>query len=74
MVSHPDDPRAQEMRDKLLNDLIPNELREKLPGALGEAQDLSKRAYLFVERQVLDPDSSESVRDLLGKLGYGREF
>ena len=74
MVSHPDDPRAKEMRDRLLNDLIPNELREKLPGVLGEAQELSKRAYLFVEHQYLDPNSGEPVRDLLSKLGYGREF
>jgi arylsulfatase A-like enzyme len=74
MVSHPDDPRAVEMRDRLLNDLIPNELRETLPGALGEAQELSKRAYLFVGHQVLDPNSGESVRDLVSKLGYGREF
>ena len=74
MVSHPDDPRAGEMRDRLLNDLIPNELREKLPGALGEAQELSKKAFLFVEHQVLDPTSGEPVRDLLRKLGYGREF
>jgi hypothetical protein len=29
MVSHPDDPRAREMRDRLLHDLIPNELRGK---------------------------------------------
>jgi hypothetical protein len=69
IVSHPDDPRAREMRDRLLNDLIPNELRERLPGALGEAQELSKRAYLFVEHQVLDPNSGEPVRELLGRLG-----
>jgi len=74
MVSHPRDPRAREMRDRLLHDLIPNELRETLPGDLGQAQELSKRAYLFVEHQVLDPNSGESVRDLLRKLGYGREF
>lgn len=74
MVSHPDDPRAREMRDRLLHDLIPNELRERLPGVLGEAQELSKRAYLFVEHQVLDPNSGEPVRDLLRRLGYGREF
>lgn len=74
MVNHPDDPRAREMRDRLLHDLIPNELRERLPGVLGEAQELSKRAYLFVEHQVLDPNSGEPVRDLLRRLGYGREF
>jgi arylsulfatase A-like enzyme len=74
MVSHPDDPRARGMLDSLLHDLIPNELRERLPDALGEAQELSKRAYLFVEKQVLDPNSGESARDLLSGLGYGREF
>ena len=74
MVSHPDDPRAREMRDKLLHDLIPNELRERLPGTLGAAQELSKRAYIFVQDLYLDPNSGESVRDMLRQLGYGREF
>jgi hypothetical protein len=74
MVSDPDDRRARVMLNMLLKNFIPNELRERLPGALGAAQELSKRAYLFVEEQVLDPNSSGSVRDLLHSLGYGREF
>jgi hypothetical protein len=74
MVSDPDDRRARVMLNMLLKNFIPNELRERLPGALGAAQELSKRAYLFVEEQVLDPNSSGSVRDLLQSLGYGREF
>ena len=74
MVSNPDDRRAWVMLNLLQRYFIPNELRERLPGALGAAQELSKRAYLFVEEQVLDPSSTDSVRDLLRSLGYGREF
>jgi arylsulfatase A-like enzyme len=74
MVSDPDDRRARVMLNMLLKNFIPNELRERLPGALGAAQELSKGAYLFVEEQVLDPNSSGSVRGLLRSLGYGREF
>jgi arylsulfatase A-like enzyme len=74
LANNPDDPRAQQMLNILLNDLIPNELRARLPGLLGVAQDISRAAYLLLEERALNPDSGESVRDLLSQLGYGRGF
>ena len=74
LANNPDDPRAQQMLSRLLNDLIPNELRARLPGGLGVAQDISKAAYLYIEEQALNPSTGESPRDLLAQLGYGRGF
>ena len=74
LANNPGDPRAQEMLNILLNDLIPNELRAPLPGDLAVAQDVSRTAYLLLEEWTLNPNTSESVRDLLNVLGYGRGF
>ena len=74
LANTPSDPRAQQMLNTLLRDVIPNELRAPLPGALAAAQALSKTAYLLVEEKFLDPNSSDSVRDQISDLGYGREF
>ncbi|MDO9711083.1 sulfatase-like hydrolase/transferase [Paracraurococcus lichenis] len=74
LANTPGDERAQQMSRLLLDDLIPNELRARLPGALAAAQDLSKAAYLFTEAQALDTSAPTPVRDLLAGLGYGREF
>ena len=40
------DPRAESMEANLLNNLLPNELQQPLPGALGVAQQASKAAHL----------------------------
>jgi uncharacterized sulfatase len=74
LANNPDDPRAQQMANILLNDLIPNELRAPLPGVLGVAQDISQTAYLLLEQYNLNSNPNESVRDLLGELAYGRGF
>jgi len=74
LANTPDDPRAQRMLDLLLNRLIPDELQERLPGALGLVQDISREAYLLLAQQVLTPDMSTSTRTRLRDLGYGRQF
>ena len=74
LANNPDDPRAQQMLTFLLNELIPNELRARLPGGLGVAQDASRTAYLLIEAQTLDTTTNEPVRDVLSQLGYGRGF
>jgi hypothetical protein len=74
LANTPDAPEAQQMLGTLMKDLIPNELRAPLPGALGAAQALSKLAYLLVEEKVLDPNAGASIRDQIADLGYGREF
>jgi uncharacterized sulfatase len=74
LANTPDDPRAQQMLNTLLENLIPNELRAPLPGRLAAAQALSKTAYLLVEEKILDPNSSDNVRNQISDLGYGREF
>jgi len=73
LASTPGDPRAQELL-RLLERLIPEELQERLPGALGLVQDVQRELYLLLAQQVLSPDSTTSVRDALRGLGYGREF
>jgi hypothetical protein len=74
LASTPDDPRAQRMLELLLNRLIPDELHERLPGALGLVQDISREAYLLLAQQVLSPETSTSARAGLRDLGYGRQF
>ena len=74
LANTPGDPRAQQMLNVLLNNLIPNELRARLPGVLGVAQDLSRTAYLLLEQYTLNPNPGISVRDLLSQLSYGRGF
>jgi len=74
LANNPDDPRAQQMLDILLNDLIPNELRAPLPPGLAAAQDISRAAYLLLEEQTLNPNTNASVRSVLSQLGYGRGF
>src|SRR3954454_7305227 len=74
VTSTPGDPRAQRMLKLLLDRLIPDELQERLPGALGLVQDISREAYLLLVQQVLTPDTSTSARTALRDLGYGRQF
>jgi arylsulfatase A-like enzyme len=71
----PADPRIQKMAQLLLNEIVPNELQEKLPGALGVAQDASKIAHLAF-RELIALKGSDIWRNggLQTLLGYGREF
>ena len=72
--SKPDDPRATSMMNELLNNILPNEMQQKLPGALGVQQQLSKIAHLayreFVQHQ---PDSFWQMHGLRSLLGLGVE-
>ncbi|MBV9502277.1 MAG: sulfatase-like hydrolase/transferase [Acidobacteriaceae bacterium] len=75
--SDPNDPRVHDLYQNLIHNIVPNELQERLPGALGVAQAISKRAHLawsaFIAAQ--QPSNSQSSRDLLQKLlSYGWGF
>ena len=73
--SRPDDPGVSDMVKRLLNDLVPNELQERLPGALGVAQEASKIAHLvFRELISLKPSGDWKRGDIMSMLGYGSEF
>ncbi|MBV9038548.1 MAG: sulfatase-like hydrolase/transferase, partial [Acidobacteriaceae bacterium] len=70
-----DDPRARAMKQELLNNLLANEMQQKLPGALGVQQELSKIAHLafreFVALQQPGVWKNGGLRQL---LGMGGEF
>jgi arylsulfatase A-like enzyme len=72
---HPDDPRIQSMAQYLLNDLVPNELQEALPGALGVVQEVSKLAHLAYRNLIaLEGSGIWNNGGLQTLLGYGRDF
>jgi hypothetical protein len=75
VVTNPGDPRIQSMAQHLLNDLVPNELQEPLPGALRVVQEASKLAHLAY-RELIALKGSDVWRNggLQTLLGYGREF
>ncbi len=73
--SNPSDPRIQSMKQLLLNDLIPNELQETLPGALGGVQAASKLAHLIFRAFIaLQGSNIWKNGGLKSLLGYGAEF
>ena len=75
LASTPNDPRAQQMLDVLLSDLIPNELRAPLPGALRFAQDISRDIYLLFQAGIMNiPPGGFTGEDLRNLLGFGQEF
>jgi uncharacterized sulfatase len=74
LESRPDDPRAGEMQQLLMDRLIPDEVRARLPGELALAQDISREAYLLLAAEVLTPDTTKSGTRRLRDLGYSREF
>lgn len=75
MDSRPDDPRVGGMVDELLNNLVPNELQQALPGTLGTIQQASKFAHLlFREVIALYPAKVWQDGGLQTILGYGVEF
>jgi hypothetical protein len=70
-----DDPRIPALRQSLVNDIIPNELRAPLPGALGAAQDVSRVAYLAYDALIRNlPPPGSSGEDLRTALPFGVDF
>ena len=73
--SNPNDPRVNDLYDNLIHNIVPNELRERLPGRLGVQQALSKRAHLiWAEFIALQQPSTLQRGDLHKLLGFGWEF
>jgi arylsulfatase A-like enzyme len=69
------DSRAKAMEANLLNNLLPNELQQPLPGALGVVQQASKVAHLaFREFIAVQPTLAWAEGALQSLLGYGLEF
>jgi hypothetical protein len=69
------DPRAQEMAQKLLNEIIPHQLQQPLPGRLRLQQEKSKVAHLaYRELIALQPAKVWQNGGLQKLLGYGAEF
>lgn len=73
--SRPDNANVPRMLNELLNNLLPNELQQRLPGALAAQQELSKVAHLayreFIQLQPNPVWQNGGLRDL---LGLGAEF
>jgi uncharacterized sulfatase len=69
------DPRVPEMVQHLLNDLIPNELQQPLPGTL-RLEQLGSRFFhlLFMEIIALQPSGVWRDGGLQKLLGFGSEF
>jgi hypothetical protein len=73
--STPDAPGVRAMVRELLNNILPNDLQQRLPGRLGAQQQLAKIAHLAYREFIqLQPDSSWQNGGLQKLLGHGREF
>ena len=69
------DPRARDMAQQLLNNIIPNELQQPLPGILRLEQEKSKIAHLLYREFIaLRPAEVWQNGGLQTLLGYGAEF
>lgn len=69
------DPRAKAMEANLLNNLLPNELQQPLPGDLGVAQQASKAVHLAYRDFIfIQPTLAWAKGALQSLLGYGLEF
>jgi hypothetical protein len=72
--SHPHHPRADELYQYLIHNLIPNELQQNLPGSLGMEQKRSKTAELawaaFIALQPSGDLRNGALQKLLG-FGWG---
>jgi arylsulfatase A-like enzyme len=70
-----DDPRIPQLKQALLDNLIPNVLRAPLPGVLGVAQAASRVAYLAYDALIRNiPASGGSAGDLRAVLPFGKVF
>jgi uncharacterized sulfatase len=69
------DSRVTNMVEELLNNLVPNEMEQRLPGRLGVQQELSKVAHLaFRELIALQPAGVWQRGGLRKLLGFGGDF
>ena len=67
--------RAQAAYEKLVNEILPNELQKPLPPPLRAAQEASKEAHLAYRELMAHKPSGDWKRgDLISVLGYGAEF
>ncbi|MBV8094483.1 MAG: sulfatase-like hydrolase/transferase [Acetobacteraceae bacterium] len=70
-----DDPRIPALKNRLLNEIIPNEFRAPLPGALGTAQTLSQIAYLTYDALIRNiSPSGSNAGNIRAQLPFGRDF
>jgi uncharacterized sulfatase len=72
--STPNAPRAGALLDKLLNDIIPNELRATLPGALANAQFLAMQEYLAFAKAITNLPPSQGSTGARNYGGWGADF
>jgi arylsulfatase A-like enzyme len=72
--SNPNDPRVNNLYENLIHNIIPNELQERLPGALGVAQALSKKAHLAWALLIELHQPTSPREDLQRLLSYGWGF
>jgi len=69
------DSRVNGMVQHLLNEIVPNELQQRLPGTLRLQQEASKIAHLvYREIIALQPSGTWRNGGLQNLLGLGREF
>jgi hypothetical protein len=69
------DSRVNGMVQHLLNEIVPNELQQRLPGRLRLQQEASKIAHLvYRELIALQPSGTWKNGGLQNLLGLGREF
>jgi uncharacterized sulfatase len=73
--STPEDRRVKGMVRALLNEIVPNQLQQRLPGRLGVQQELSKIVHLAYREFIqIQPDPVWQNGGLRKLLGLGREF
>jgi uncharacterized sulfatase len=69
------DSRVNGMVHKLLNDIIPNQLQQPLPGSLRLQQEASKLVHLaYRELIAIQPSGAWKNGAITTLLGYGAEF
>jgi uncharacterized sulfatase len=76
LVNTPSDPRAQQTLTALVNNIIPNELQQPLPGSL-RLQQLGSKAAHLIYRAILeniDPQTLNANGGIRELLGYGGQF
>ena len=71
--SHPDDPRAKAMAQKLFNQYVPQQMEAPLPPPLKKTVAKARASYIGFEAEFNVLNLAKLLQDgLLGKLlGYG---
>jgi uncharacterized sulfatase len=72
--SMPDDPRAGVLLDRLLNHIIPNELRATLPGTFANVQFTAMEEYLAFATAITHLPSSQGSAGARNFGGWGADF